>query len=220
MKIKICGMKNAVDSLAACAAGADLLGFNFYEPSPRYLPASAIREIVGMVQRQFPEVLCVGVFVNHSPAEVARQMAFCGLDLAQLAGDEHMVDYGSLAGRAYKSLRPQDQEGLDDAVKQLLPRTPPPAFLLDAYKVGMYGGSGETGDWELARAAAAEHDLLLAGGLTPENVADAILRVRPWGVDVASGVERSRGEKDVNRIAAFIHAARQASQMLRQGSDV
>jgi phosphoribosylanthranilate isomerase len=92
--------------------------------------------------------------------------------------------------------------------------------LLDAYKVGMYGGSSETGDWELARAAAAEHDLLLAGGLTPENVAEAILRVCPWGVDVASGVERSRGEKDMNRIAAFIHAARQASQILRQGSDV
>jgi phosphoribosylanthranilate isomerase len=213
MKIKICGLKSAEDSIAVCAAGADMLGFNFYRESVRYIERKACREIVALVQRNFPDVTCVGVFVNLPPAEVEQALRYCGLDLAQLSGDESIADYAALNGRAFKALRPRSPKELAAAISSLPLRGAPPAFLIDAHQAGSYGGTGEIADWTLAESVASSYPIVLAGGLTAENVADAIRQVRPWGVDVASGVERERGIKDVHLISAFIHAARQASAL-------
>lgn len=212
MKIKICGLKTLEDSLAACRAGADLLGFNFYAPSPRYLTPEDCGEIVQMIKVEFSEVVCVGIFVNHALAEIHEIMDQGWLNLAQLSGDEPPETLTVLGERGFKALRPKSASEAKNLIEELPSRSSPPACLIDSYQPGAYGGSGETGDWQLAAQIAEDHPILLAGGLNPENVAGAIQQVRPWGVDVASGVEHSRGEKDPAKINAFIQAARLAAQ--------
>ena len=196
-KIKICGIKTIPDALAAVNAGADLIGFNFYPKSPRYVDVGMCRNIMS-VMRQIGKVTCVGVFVNASVAEILATMDTLGLNLAQLHGDESPATLKELHGKAFKAFRgiPSTIEGFE--------RQDAPAFLVDAAVKGVYGGSGVTADWDGAAELAKKYPLLLAGGLTPENVAKAVSRVKPWGVDVASGVESAPGKKDAGKMVEFI----------------
>ena len=188
-----------------------MLGFNFYKSSPRYIDIDACREIIKGITTTYPEISCVGVFVNHSPDQVKAIMAETGLDLAQLSGIEPPADLEQLGASAFKTLRPVTWQEVQMAIKVLPTRTVPPAFLLDRYQKGAYGGTGKTGNWKLAAEIAKEHPILLAGGLNPENIAAAIREVQPWGVDVASGVEIERGKKDPEKIKDFIQKARATS---------
>ena len=213
--IKICGITNLEDALFAARAGADLLGFILYERSPRYVSPASVRGIVRGLrvrwaeqpasQQTLPKL--VGVFVNEPADSVARIMQYAGLDYAQLHGDETPDALRALAGCSYKAIRPQAQA--DDWEQWLqfaaLGLQPGPSLLVDAFSSAAYGGTGHLADWSLAAAMAQRiPDMLLAGGLTPDNVTSALEAVRPWGVDVSSGVEASPGVKDHAAVAAFI----------------
>ena len=206
-KIKICGIKTVDDALAAIDLGADLIGFNFYPKSPRYVEVDHCRGIMSTV-RKYGYVKYVGVFVNASVEEIRATMETCGLSLAQLHGDETADMLSALAGKAFKAFRgiPQNTDGFarDDA----------PALLVDASVKGAYGGTGVTADWNDAAVLAKKYPLLLAGGLTPENVAEAVRQVRPWGVDVASGVESGAGEKDARKMKAFVQSVRNSENQV------
>jgi len=204
-KIKICGIKTLDDALAAIDLGADLIGFNFYPKSPRYVEVGVCRGIMSKV-RNIGRVTCVGVFVNVSVDEIHATMDTCGLNLAQLHGDETVEFMESLQEKSFKAFR-----GIPTDVNSFA-RSDAPAFLVDASVKGLYGGSGVTADWDGAAKLAKKCPLLLAGGLTPENVAEAVSRVKPWGVDVASGVESAPGKKDPSRMKAFVRAVREASR--------
>jgi phosphoribosylanthranilate isomerase len=199
IKIKICGIKTVDDALAAIDLGADLIGFNFYPKSPRYVEVGMCRNIMSRV-RNNGRVTCVGVFVNASVDEIHATMDTCGLNLAQLHGDETFEFMKALEEKSFKAFR-----GIPDDVGGYV-REDAPAFLVDASVKGLYGGSGVTADWDGAVVLAKKYPLLLAGGLTPENVAEAVGRVQPWGVDVASGVESAPGKKDPSKIKAFVQA--------------
>lgn len=202
-KIKICGIKTVKDALAALEAGADMLGFNFYPKSPRYISVGRCRDIMS-VTRKYGQITYVGVFVNASVEEVRATLATCALSLAQLHGDETSEMIRLFKGKAFKAFRgvPQNLNGFA--------RNDAPALLVDASVKGAYGGTGVTADWSRAAQLSKEYPLLLAGGLTPENVAEAVRQVRPWGVDVASGVESSPGVKDATKMEKFVAAARYA----------
>jgi phosphoribosylanthranilate isomerase len=200
-KIKICGIKTVDDALAAMDAGADLLGFNFYPNSPRYISVGQCRDVMS-VMRKYGQITYVGVFVNASVAEIRATMETAALTLAQLHGDETSEMIRSLDGRAFKAFR-----GVPDRLNGFA-REDAPALLVDASVKGAYGGTGMTADWKRAAELAKHIPLLLAGGLTPENVAEAVRQVRPWGVDVASGVESSPGMKDAAKMKAFVKAVK------------
>lgn len=200
-KIKICGIKTVEDALAAMDAGADLIGFNFYPRSPRYIDPGQCRDIMA-VMRKYSHIIYVGVFVNASADEVRATLETAALTLAQLHGDETSQMVRSLEGKAFKAFRgiPQSLDGFA--------RNDAPALLVDASVKGSYGGTGETADWSAAAALAQQYPLLLAGGLNPENVAQAVQHVHPWGVDVASGVESAPGVKDLYKMKAFVQAVK------------
>ena len=199
-KIKICGIKTLKDALAAIHTGADYLGFNFYPRSVRFIEKNMCAEITTLLKKEHPHIKLVGVFVNSSIEGIKDILATCSLDLAQLHGDETPEMLDELDGKAFKAFRgiPESIDGFS--------RSESPAFLVDASVKGMYGGSGVTADWNGAAELAKKYPLLLAGGLTPENVAEAVRLVKPWGVDVASGVESAPGEKDAAKMKAFIKA--------------
>ncbi len=200
-KIKICGIKTINDALAALEAGADLLGFNFYPKSPRYIDVGMCRDIMSRMQR-YRNVLYVGVFVNAPVADIRATMRTCSLNLAQLHGDETVEMLQALDGKAFKAFR-----GIPENVRGFA-REEAPAFLVDASVQGVYGGTGVAADWQGAAELAKRYPILLAGGLTPENVAEAVREVQPWGVDVASGVESAPGLKDAQKMKAFVKAVR------------
>lgn len=203
-KIKICGIKTAKDALAAMDAGADLIGFNFYPKSPRCIDPGVCRDIMA-VMRKYGHITYVGVFVNASVAEIRATMDTCALSLAQLHGDETAEMFTSFDGRAFKAFRGVPLS-LDGYV-----RNDAPALLIDASVKGEFGGTGVTADWKGAAELAKQYPILLAGGLTPENVAEAVQRVQPWGVDVASGVESAPGVKDSSKLKAFMKAVQSAT---------
>ncbi len=204
-RIKICGIRTVNDALAAMDAGADLLGFNFYPKSPRYIDVGTCRNIMSVMQK-YGHITYIGLFVNASVAEVRTTIETCGLSLAQLHGDETSEMLDALNGKAFKAFRgvPQSINGFA--------RSDAPALLVDAAVKGAYGGTGVTADWSAAAELAKQYSMLLAGGLTPENVADAVRQVKPWGVDVASGVESSPGQKDPSKMKAFVQAVRSAAR--------
>jgi phosphoribosylanthranilate isomerase len=216
VRVKICGLRTLEEALRAVEAGADLLGFNFYPPSPRYLTRRACETICSELEKRGIPAVRVGVFVNESETFIRKALDENGLHLAQLSGDEPAELLVRLCGRAFKALRPESRADLEQMLAGMPPRTEAPAYLVDASLPGRYGGTGRRADWELAAALAVSPDggrrfpVLLAGGLTPQNVAQAVRRVHPWGVDVASGVESSPGVKDVERVRAFVLAARSA----------
>lgn len=227
--VKICGITNLEDAQVAAAAGADYLGFIFYPPSKRAITPEAAQGIAARLREGERCPILVGVFVDETAADAAAILDTCGLDLAQLSGDETPNMIGDpaspLYGRSYKALRPTTFAEADAEAEWYLP--PPftnkqtnqptnqssnsPSLLLDTYHPTLRGGTGETMDWSVAaRLAETVDGLMLAGGLTPENVAAAVRQVRPFAVDVASGVEAVPGRKDHARIRAFIRAAKAA----------
>jgi phosphoribosylanthranilate isomerase len=203
LKIKICGITNLVDAQVAVEAGADLLGFVFYERSPRCVSLKQAAEIV----RALPSyAVKAGVFVNAPEELVQQAIGDCGLNLLQFHGNEsseYCVKFGVMSMKAFRIRAAESLRALPDY------RTD--AWLLDACTPGKLGGTGAKFNWNLAvEAQKFGRPIFLAGGLTPENVAEAVRRVRPFGVDVSSGVELSPGKKDHKKIRDFIIAARSA----------
>lgn len=201
VRVKICGITNWADARRAVHLGADYLGFNFYPGSPRYVAPEKVRRILRRLQgRAIP----VGVFVD-APVRQMREIArHTGLRVIQLHGSEPPRVVAALARdfTVWKAIRVRGKATLG-RVRRFAPAQ---AILLDAYRRGAKGGTGQTFDWELARQAGKKARIVLAGGLTPQNVAEAIHRVRPFAVDVASGVERRAGKKDAGKMRAFLNA--------------
>jgi phosphoribosylanthranilate isomerase len=200
-QVKICGITSLADAQAAAEAGADALGFVFYKNSLRYMTVSAV---AGIFKKSSLHIMRVGVFVN-SPADfVFRAVAECGLSLLQFHGDEPPEFCAQFGVMSMKAFRIRDAESLKE-----MPRYSTDAWLLDACSAKNLGGTGEKFNWDLAvEARKFGRPVFLAGGLTPENVADAVRRVKPFGVDVSSGVESSPGKKDHAKVQAFIKAVR------------
>ena len=207
IKVKVCGITNAEDALAAVEAGADALGFIFYEKSPRYVVPAVAANIIAELP---PLVTPVGVFVNEGLATVRSIMDTCGLAMAQLHGDENVSYCRELARPAMKALRLRDRGSLL-ALAEYQGRGGVRGFVLDTFSELSYGGTGQITDWGLAAEVAKSAPLLLAGGLTPDNVTEAIRTVRPYGVDVSSGVESAPGKKDHAKMRAFVDAVRVVS---------
>jgi len=210
-QIKICGITSLEDAYAAIEAGTDMLGFNFYPASPRSILLEDCARITTILRQEFPLVTLVGVFVNM-PVEHARLiLEKCSLNLAQLHGDETPAILAAFHGNAYKAFRGVPKNIFLDEFISHAPMTIP-ALLLDASIKGFYGGSGLTADWSGASELAKKFAILLAGGLKPGNVADAVGQVHPWGVDTASGVEKSPGKKDLQKMRAFVQEVRSVAQ--------
>ena len=196
MMVKICGITNRDDALAAAEGGAAALGFNFYRKSPRFIaPEDAARIIEAL-----PAAVCkVGVFVNEPPQAVEQVAVQIGLDVAQLHGDESAATLPA-GVRVWKALRVDASFG-----PATLESYRVEAFLLDAPSPDVYGGSGGTFDW--SRAAGLGRKIIVAGGLDAGNVREAIRRARPWGVDACSRLESAPGKKDREKMRAFLRAA-------------
>lgn len=200
-RVKICGITNLEDALHAVRCGADALGFVFYSGSPRWISHEKARVIIGELP---PFVTTVGLFVNQPTEEVRRVVDFCRLDVIQLHGDEPPEVCQDLAPcRVVKALRLRDAGSLDG-----LEHYPVSAVLLDAWVPDQFGGTGHRCDWQLAAEVASERTTILAGGLEPDCVAHAVRQVRPYAVDVSSGVESAPGRKDPDKVAAFIRNAK------------
>jgi phosphoribosylanthranilate isomerase len=235
--VKICGITNLDDALAAVEAGADLLGFVFFSRSPRCIDPERAGEIVATLRQRGSTPRFVGVFVDESLERMRAIAATAQLDMAQLHGNEspEMVrDLSSLGVETPSYKTTPDQSGFPApftgrsrfiAVRALRPRDEAeaqaqvaeyrvavngniPAFIVDAFDAQRFGGTGARADWDIAARIAREFPILLAGGLNVDNVTEAIRAVRPWGVDVSSGVERAPGLKDHDRVRRFIHEAK------------
>jgi len=207
VKVKICGITNWVDARRAVAEGADLLGFNFYAGSPRYVEPAKAKKIV----RRLPtKVLVVGVFVNESEQTMLEIARAVGLDALQLHGDETpaMVARLKRSFPVIKAIRVKQSL----AAGQLRTYKAATALLLDGFEARRRGGTGKTFDWEIARRAKQYGRVFLAGGLTPENVGEAIRAAQPYAVDVCSGVEARPGKKDPARVRQLMRAAKDAQK--------
>jgi phosphoribosylanthranilate isomerase len=202
VRVKICGITRNEDLSAACAAGADALGFVFYAKSPRNL---SIERAASLVRALPPFVQSVGLFVDAEPGFVRAVLDAVPLDLLQFHGDE-TPEYCRQFNRPYlKAVRVRP--GVD-LVKYASDFADARALLLDAYVPGVPGGTGERFDWRLIPAGL-NKPIILSGGLNPDNVAEAVQTVQPWAVDVSSGVESASGIKDADKVAAFIQRAKQ-----------
>ena len=200
LEIKICGITNVEDARAALALGVDYLGFIFYPKSPRAVTTAQVKRVLDELGSPCK---AVGVFVNAPREEVEAAVEACGLWAAQIHGDETAEEFAESPIRLWRALK-------------MMPGGPQPdpscwaaeRYVVDAAVPGAFGGTGVTADWDAARDVAQEHPVLLAGGLTPENVTVAVRAVRPVGVDVSSGVELSKGKKDHERMRIFVEWAR------------
>lgn len=204
LKVKICGITNYGDAAAAVDAGADALGFVFVRESPRFIKPP---EAAGIIRKLPPFVATVGVFVNEPPNEIERTASAAGLTAVQLHGEEPALACSELKLRVVKAFRVRSLSSLEsfDQYRDVVS-----AFLLDTYSEGAYGGTGKIFDWDIALEAKRYGRIILAGGLNPDNVADAVRHVRPFAVDVSSGVEASRGKKDHALVKLFIERAKSA----------
>lgn len=207
VKIKICGITELGDALHAIDCGADALGFVFFEGSPRVITRNKARAIIAQLP---PFVTVVGLFVNADPATLRETADDCGLDLIQYHGDESPETVRLAPRRSIRALRVKGNEIFAE-----IDRYPASGLLLDAWVAGEFGGTGVLCNWEIAAEIAKKRPVILAGGLTPENVATAIQAVRPYGVDVSSGVEATPGHKDRKKVAAFIKAAQIAAHVAK-----
>jgi phosphoribosylanthranilate isomerase len=195
--VKICGITNLEDALFASEAGADALGFVFHKKSPRYIAPERAWDII---KRLPPFVVTVGVFADQDAEDIRRVAAESNVDAVQLHGNESPEYCSSIGKRIIKAIRVRDIESLIDIKKYNVS-----AFLLDTYDKELRGGTGRIFNWEIAREAKAINKrIIIAGGLTPENVSEAIKIVEPYGVDVSGGVESEKGKKDHQKIKAFI----------------
>jgi phosphoribosylanthranilate isomerase len=200
VKVKICGNTNLDDTMAAVQAGADAVGFVFYKKSPRAVEPKTAAEIISRLP---PFVVPVGVFVNEELGTVRRILEDCNIPLAQLHGDESPQYCAELGRSVIKAIRVRDRGDLERMTSYQVA-----GFVLDAFVEGVPGGTGVTIDWDLAGEAQVVGPIILAGGLTPDNVLEAVRQARPYGVDVSSGVEASPGKKDHAKIRAFIANAK------------
>lgn len=219
MKVKICGVTTIDDAWMAATAGADLLGLNFYKQSPRYITPDAARALVEALRSEMGEACptMVGVFVNATVGDITLTIGHVGLDFAQLSGDETIDMLAELRGVGFKAIRPPNPQlaRMDaDYFKDHIPTSErAPSLLLDAYHPKLYGGTGEIASVKVATLVKEQVPrLMLAGGLKPENVAQRVEAIQPWGVDVASGVEDDTpGIKNPDKVVDFIQAAQEAS---------
>ncbi len=215
-KVKICGVTTLDDALMVANAGADMIGLNFHKASPRYLSIELAREICAGLKQQLGDrcPALVGVFVNATDSDITDVKQKAGLDFIQLSGDESDRMIAELRGIAFKAIRPMNKAMALEDVNYFRAQFPTndriPAILVDAYHPKLYGGTGEEASIEVALAVKeAVPRMMLAGGLTPENVGERVALIQPWGVDVASGVESDQpGVKDAAKVRAFIEAAR------------
>jgi phosphoribosylanthranilate isomerase len=209
IKVKVCGVTCIEDAMACVEAGVDALGLNFYEPSPRYLTGDRAAEITRHLP---PFVARVGLFVNATEDTVRSVIERTGINTLQFHGDESPEFCSRFAPlKIIKAFRVKGPETLRE-----LARYDVDALLLDSYRAGIHGGTGESFNWELARQAKDEgKPIILAGGLNPENVAEGIHETWPYAVDVASGVEREKGHKDADLVRRFIEIVRQVETQIR-----
>ncbi|MDT8388983.1 MAG: phosphoribosylanthranilate isomerase [Lentisphaeria bacterium] len=195
-KVKICGITNLEDALAAARRGADYLGFIFAETSPRFVTPEAAK---GMVAHVPADILKVGVFVDTSADQVVKTLHVCGLDIAQLCGDETAADVAVIgAGRVWKAWHLMTAADVAAAAE-----FPAAAILADTMLPGQRGGTGKVCDWDLAARLSGRRPIVLAGGITAENIAAAAAAVKPAVIDIGSGVEASPGRKDTRKLDAL-----------------
>ena len=211
MRVKICGITNLDDAMRAAELGADAIGFVFYSDSPRAVDPRVVK---GIVRRLPPFVTSVGVFASASHHEIIEIVDVCGLDVIQIQGDESPEFCDKLGSRVIKAIRVRDSSSLEK-MKLYSVR----AFVLDTYREEALGGTGKTFDWSLALDAKRYGSIILAGGLTPENIQDAVDTVRPVGVDVSSGVEKKVGIKDPEKVKKFIRTAKEAFSQLSSSKE-
>ena len=196
VRVKICGITTINDAMTAAEAGAEALGFVFYEASPRNVSPEQAKEII----RQLPPfVQTVGLFVNESLSRVNSLADTCGLDIVQLHGDEQPDFCNGVTRRVIKALRIKDISDLKSIASYQVS-----TFLLDAWSSSAPGGTGERFNWDIAAEASKNHKIILAGGLTPDNIIEAVKQTRPYAVDVSSGVESAPGKKDPDKVLSFI----------------
>jgi phosphoribosylanthranilate isomerase len=209
VRVKICGITSIADAQLCAELGVHAIGLNFHPESPRAVsPFNAEKIVEGLP----PFVTPVGIFVNWAPEPVVALSRALRISFAQLHGDETPQIVAEVARKipVIKALRMEKGSSLS-----IFSRYPGAStFLLDAARAGEFGGTGQTADWTLSQQAARSHRVILAGGLTPENVGEAILAVRPYAVDVASGVESRPGKKDPDKLRAFFHEVNRANQRL------
>lgn len=198
-RVKICGITNVQDALDAVNAGADALGLNFYPRSPRFVSIAQAQQIVAAIP---PFVSVVGLFVNASAAEIEAVISQMRIDILQFHGDETATECERTKLPYLKAIRVKDDTNLLQCEVEF---STAKALLLDAYSETAFGGTGHQFNWKLIPHNMTK-PIILAGGLTPENVADAVKQVRPFAVDVSGGVERSKGVKDVAKMVAFVRA--------------
>lgn len=205
VRIKYCGITNVEDALAAIDLGVDALGFVFHPPSPRYVAPERARAIIAAL----PPLVCkVGLFVNHEPDAVREIAAMTGIDLVQYHGDETPAICAGSPRAWIKALRVRVDTDLAACAREYAGAA---ALLVDSWDAQVYGGSGRTFDWSLLPGQFTR-PLILAGGLTPDNVADAIRRIHPYAVDVSGGIEASKGRKDREKMHRFVTEVRKVER--------
>lgn len=212
-RVKICGITCVEDALIAAEAGADALGFVFYPPSPRAVAPEAAAEIIAQLP---PFITSVGLFVDANRDDITAVAERCHLDLLQLHGKETPAFCQSLDRPYIKALRMRDDA---DVATVAASYGGARGLLLDSYKPGVPGGTGETFDWQRIPTQLAGQ-MVLAGGLRPDNVAEAVTQVRPFGVDVSGGVEERAGRKNAEAVRQFIRAVARADQSYPGSSEV
>ena len=196
IKIKICGIRNLEDAIAAAEAGADALGFVFYPESPRFIDPGNVRHIISKLP---VFITYIGVFVDEKEDVIRRILRESGIQLLQFHGSESPMLCTRFREKVIKSIRIRDAGSIES-----MKMYPLDTFLLDTYHAEVKGGTGKAFDWGIAEKAKEHGKIILSGGLTPSNVEEAIRRVKPYGVDVSSGVEKSPGKKDHMKIKKFI----------------
>lgn len=212
VKVKICGLTNLEDARWACQQGADLLGFIFVPASPRYIPPAQAAAIIEALRAEGCQALCVGVFVDAPASEVQETAARCRLDLVQLHGSEPPAYARQMPCPVIRAHRVRGAVPWDELLAY-----PAWAYLLDSFHPQSAGGTGQAWNWDILESAVLPAArLIIAGGLTPENVAEAVRRLTPWGVDVSSGVESRPGKKDPVKVRDFI---RQVKALSNGGKD-
>lgn len=203
VKVKICGITNRNDASAAVDSGVDALGFVFFQDSPRCV---SIKDAAAIIKKLPSFVTAIGLFVNEKPEQIEKIISMTGIDVIQFHGNE-TPDMCNFSRRIIKAIRVKSLESLDPLIHF---KDKVSEFLLDTFTPDILGGTGQIFNWDIAVEAKQFGRIILAGGLTPDNIAEAVRRVRPYGVDVSSGVESEKGKKDHNKMKLFIERAKGA----------